>query len=179
VVNQPREKIGVMFGSPETTPGGRGKDFAYTTRIQTKRGSWIEIKTGPGKDDKEEVGQEIKATAIKNKSAKPHRSATWDFYFDNVADPETGDIIHAAGSYDIYKEILDIGVAFGVIRVAGAMYYFEDYSFRGRDGFIAAMRENEKFRTVLSEEVMFRVTAHKPVAAPKKAPAKKAAARAS
>ena len=178
VINQPREKIGVTYGSNETTPGGRGKNFYYYIRLQLRRAEWIEI--GP-KNAKEKIGQVIRATTVKNKSARPMRSAEWDFYFEDIIDPASGEVIHFAGDYDVLKEIVDVSVAYDVIRPGGGgMYYFGEESFKGRDAIYGAMRENEILREALAAEAMQVVTrgrALRPTDSPpaKKAPTKRAA----
>jgi recombination protein RecA len=167
VINQPREKIGIMFGSNETTPGGRGKNFYYTTRVELRRGDWINVGT---KDSPEIVGQEIKATTIKNKSYRPRQSAIWDFYFENVVG-EGGELLHTAGSYDLTKEVLDAAIAYDVIHPGGGGYTYQGEFRKGRVNMLAALKEG--LLDQVAAEVMMLVTKGRPTEVA--APAKKAA----
>lgn len=164
VINQFREKIGVMKGDPRVTPVGRGKDFAYYTRVELRRDDWIT-------QGDQYVGQVIKAVTKKNKSHRPNRMATFSFYFDEAPN-------HPAGSYDTLAEIVDLSIAFKVLRNAGSWFYFgegEDApKFQGRNGVANACREDEILAKELSKAVLGLV---KPQPAPKKAakPVKKLA----
>jgi recombination protein RecA len=113
VVNQWREKIGVQHGDPRTTPGGKGKDFAYFVRVEVSRTEWL---TGINKI---KVGQTIKARAFKNKTSAPQRVGEVDFYFDTFGGFSPGD-------YDTLKEIFLISTAYDVIERHGAYYSFQD-----------------------------------------------------
>jgi len=79
MINQWRQKIGVMYGDPRTTPGGVGKNYAYFIRAEIRRGDWVEI--GPAKD-KTRIGQTIQLRTIKNKTAPAQRVAFVDYYFE-------------------------------------------------------------------------------------------------
>ena len=106
LINQWRSKIGVMFGDPRTTPGGKGKDFACFTRVEIKRAEWISV----GTDKKKvAVGQIIQAQTLKNKSFPPRKVATFPFYFE---DSEKG----AAGSYDVPEEITNMALAYDLLE---------------------------------------------------------------
>lgn len=104
-VNQLREKVGVFFGSPEVTPGGRALKFYSSVRIDLRR---IEtIKQGP-----DPVGSRVRAKIVKNKVAPPFRQAEFDIMF------KAG--ISKAG------DLLDLGVEMGAIRKSGANYSFDE-----------------------------------------------------
>jgi len=102
-INQIREKIGVMFGSPETTPGGRALKFYTSVRIDVR-------KIGTLKDGEVQVGQRVKAKIVKNKVAPPFRVAEFD-------------MMHSNGiSYE--GDVLDLGVAHKIVTRSGAWFKF-------------------------------------------------------
>ncbi|HMO12835.1 MAG TPA: recombinase RecA [Pirellulaceae bacterium] len=102
-INQIREKIGVMFGSPETTPGGRALKFYSSVRVDVRR-------TGSLKEGEEVVGQRVKVKIVKNKVAPPFRVAEFD-------------MMHSNGiSYE--GDILDLGVAHKIIARSGAWFKY-------------------------------------------------------
>lgn len=109
-VNQIREKIGVMFGNPETTPGGRALKFYASIRMEIRRGDKYEI-------NKTLVGFETRAKFLKNKVAEPFSSATYNICFGNPEYPVCG--------IDPYSNIIDAGTEAKVITLKGSHYSFE------------------------------------------------------
>ncbi len=104
-INQIREKIGVMFGSPETTTGGRALKFYSSVRIDVRRISAI-------KDGDQNVGNRVRARVVKNKMAPPFRDAEFDIMF-NEGISTTGDLI-------------DLGVAENIVEKSGSWFNFGD-----------------------------------------------------
>ncbi len=104
-INQLREKIGVVFGNPEVTPGGRALKFYSSIRIDVRKGESI-------KRGNEIVGTRIRAKVVKNKVAPPFRVAEFDLMFASGISRE-GDLV-------------DLGVAFNVLKKAGAFFAFGD-----------------------------------------------------
>ena len=133
-INQMREKIGVMFGSPETTPGGRALKFYASTRIDIRR---IEtIKSGG-----EAVGNRVRAKVVKNKVAPPFRQAEFDIMF--------GEGISREGS------LLDVAVEHDIVRKSGAWYTFDgDQLGQGRENAKAFLRENPEIAVQLQAQVL-------------------------
>lgn len=111
-INQWRDKIGVMFGDPRTTPGGKAKNYYYFIRVEVRRDEWI----AEGSKLDTRVGQTIKMRVMKNKTYRPQQVAQADFYFADTHGFRKGD-------FDTVKD---------VVNVALAMELFEGrYKFRG------------------------------------------------
>ncbi len=115
-VNQLREKVGIIFGSPEVTPGGRALKFYSSVRIDLRRIDSL-------KQGSEVVGIRVRARVVKNKMAPPFRSTEFDIMFKG-------------GKYGISKEgdIIDLGVALGIVKKAGAFFTYGDLKLgQGRE----------------------------------------------
>ena len=133
-INQLREKIGVMFGSPETTPGGRALKFYSSQRIDVRRIEAI-------KDGQENVGNRVRAKIVKNKLAPPFRIAEFDIMF--------GEGISREGS------LLDVAVEQGIVRKAGAWYSFDDDQLgQGREASKRFLRENPEIAVQMQDLVL-------------------------
>jgi recombination protein RecA len=128
VINQWREKIGVMYGDNRTTPGGKGKDFEYFTRVEVRRDEWIKVKD-------EAVGQSIKARTIKNKTYRPQQVAVVDFYFADTHGFQLGD-------FDTIKDVVNICITIEALKRAGAYYSYGDQKWQGKDAVLQAVRED-------------------------------------
>lgn len=144
VINQWRQKIGVMYGDPRTTPGGLGKNYAYFVRLEVKRSDWIEAGTGA---DKERIGQAISLRTIKNKTAPAQRVAVVDFYFANGGDIKPGD-------YDFSKEIASLAVIEDIITRKGAYFRYGEQKWMGKDAMLAALREDAGLYEEIRGEVL-------------------------
>lgn len=170
-VNQWRDKVGVMYGDPRTTSGGKHKEYAAYVRVDVRRDDWIEVGRGVSL---EKVGQTVKIRTIKNKSAPAQRVATYDFYF---ADTEG----HPAGSIDTAKEIAILGVLRGFIEQKGAWFFFEGMKAQGMDNLVDAISETPEVAELLRKKVLeASFVAEEPAEAPvvpRKRPAKKAPAK--
>jgi recombination protein RecA len=129
-INQLREKIGVMFGSPETTPGGRALKFYSSVRLDIRRIEAI-------KDGLEVVGNRTRVKVVKNKCAPPFRQAEFDIMY--------GRGISREGS------VVDLGVDLGIVMKSGAWYTYEGEQ-------LGQGRENAKKFLVDNPEVMVEIT---------------------
>lgn len=121
-INQLREKIGVMFGNPETTPGGRALKFYSSVRIDIRR-------TGAIKDGDQNVGNRVRARVVKNKVAPPFRDSEFDIMF-NEGISATGDLI-------------DLGVAEDVVEKSGAWFSYGQVRLgQGRENSKQFLKDN-------------------------------------
>lgn len=151
VVNQWRDKIGGFsrFGTPQTTPGGNGKDYFFYVRMDVARVEWITEKR-PGLKDPVTVGQKIKFKTIKNKAAPPNQTTEVDFY--NRPAPYLG---FKRGDYDLVREYFNVSKLFRVIEQGGGGYYtFGDQRWRGEDNVLSAMRSEPALMTAIRDQVM-------------------------
>lgn len=148
LINQWRDKVGVMYGDPRTTPGGKGKNYAFFTRVEVKRDDWIEEGTG---QEKTRVGQTIKIRTMKNKSAPPSQTAFMDFYFANGGSVDRG-------NYDFAKEVVAMGIINKVITRAGAYYRYEfkgeNRQWQGADAMLSSIREELDLKEALERDVL-------------------------
>lgn len=133
IINQMRDKIGGFSpqGTPQTSPGGNAKNYAFYVRVEVRRAEWI-VEKVPGKGEIK-VGQVIKATTIKNKSAPPQQVAIVDFYF---RDAPSG---FKRGDFDLVKEMFLLALVYDVIRRGGAWYYFGEQKWHTKENTIAAL----------------------------------------
>lgn len=132
-INQLREKIGVMFGNPETTTGGNALKFYASVRLDIRRMAQI-------KDGDEAVGNRVKVKVVKNKVAPPFRSAEFDIVF--------GEGISKTG------EILDMGVELGVVQKSGSWFsYNTDKLGQGRDTVKQLLEDNPELANEIEAKI--------------------------
>lgn len=132
-INQLREKIGVMFGNPETTTGGNALKFYASVRLDIRRMSQI-------KDGDQASGNHVKVKVIKNKVAPPFRTAEFDIMF--------GEGISKVG------EIVDLGVDFGIVKKSGSWFSFEDQKLgQGRDSVKQLLLDNTELADVIEAKI--------------------------
>jgi len=161
-INQLREKIGVMYGNPETTPGGRALKFYASVRIDVRKGETI-------KEGNDLIGTHTKVKIVKNKVAPPFKTAEFDIMY--------GKGISHTG------EIVDAGVESGVLKKSGAWFYYGETRLgQGRDNvkklfednpelaeeienkILAALAEGEDSAPVLTEDDAVEIMPQEPVA---------------
>ena len=140
IINQWRDKIGVMWGDPRTTPGGNAKNFHYFTRVEVKKDEWL-------KDGKVAVGQTIKGRTIKNKTYRPQQQAVVDFYFADSGGFHVGD-------FDTIKDMVNIAIAYEVITRAGAFYSYQGEKWQGKEKVLEALRSDLGAQESLRAELM-------------------------
>jgi len=154
-INQLREKIGVMYGNPETTTGGRALKFYSSVRIEIRR---IEhIKNGTTL-----MGSRTRAKVVKNKIAPPFKEAEFDIMY--------GEGISKVG------ELVDMGVKFGLVQKAGAWFSVGENRFQGRDAVKQFFKENPDVANEMEAQIKAKLMGKDaPAPAEKAAPAAKAA----
>jgi recombination protein RecA len=132
-INQLREKIGVMFGNPETTTGGNALKFYASVRIDIRRAAQI-------KDGEEVIGNHIKVKVVKNKVAPPFRKAEFDIMY--------GEGISKVG------EIIDLGVEFNILKKSGSWFsYGETRLGQGRDAVKSLIGDNPELMEELEAKI--------------------------
>jgi recombination protein RecA len=140
-INQLREKIGVMFGNPETTTGGNALKFYASVRLDIRRSSQI-------KDADEVSGNRVKVKIVKNKVAPPFRIAEFDIMF--------GMGISKVG------EIIDLGVDFNIIKKAGSWFSYGDTKLgQGRDAVKQLLLDNPELSDEIEAKIRAEVTGEK------------------
>jgi len=137
-INQIREKIGIMFGNPETTPGGRALKFYASVRLDIRR---IEIiKRGD-----EAVGNHVRVKVVKNKVAPPFRQAEFDIMYDEGISRSS--------------DLIDVGTALGVIQKQGTWLAYGDVKLgQGRDNARAFLKENPQLAAELESQLRGLIT---------------------
>jgi recombination protein RecA len=136
--NQLREKIGVMFGNPETTPGGRALKFYASVRLDIRRVETI-------KSGQDSVGNRVRVKVVKNKVAPPFRVAEFDVMYGEGISKEGG--------------LLDVGVAMDVVDKTGAWFtYAETRLGQGREASKDFLRQNPQLGTEIEGKIRAKVT---------------------
>ncbi|MEE9166243.1 MAG: recombinase RecA [Candidatus Neomarinimicrobiota bacterium] len=132
-INQIREKIGVMFGSPETTPGGRALKFYTSIRLDIRRISTI-------KDGDQSIGSRVRVKVVKNKCAPPFRQTEFDIMY--------GEGISREG------DLLDLAVSGDIVEKSGAWYSYGDEKLgQGREAVRSYLKEYDDVRSSIESEV--------------------------
>ena len=144
-INQLREKVGIIFGNPEVTPGGRALKFYSSIRIDLRRIETI-------KQENEAIGSHVKAKVVKNKVAPPFRSAEFDIMFN----------------YGISKEgnLIDVGVELGLVKKTGAFFSYGDIRLgQGRENAKQYLSQKPELAQEIERQIRAStVTSHKTLA---------------
>jgi recombination protein RecA len=138
-INQLREKIGVMFGNPETTTGGNALKFYASVRLDIRRMAQI-------KDGDEAVGNRVKVKVVKNKVAPPFRQAEFDIIF--------GHGISKVG------EIIDMGVEYGIVQKSGSWFSYDTNKLgQGRDAVKTLLTDNPEVAIEIEGKIKAKIAA--------------------
>ena len=133
-INQLREKIGVMFGNPETTTGGNALKFYASVRLDIRKVTTL-------KDGDQAIGNQVRVKVVKNKVAPPFRKAEFEINF--------GEGISKFG------EIVDLGVEYGIIKKSGSWFSYEDSKLaQGRDATKQLLKDNPELCEELEAKIM-------------------------
>lgn len=149
-INQIREKIGLMFGNPETTTGGNALKFYSSVRLEIRASGFI-------KDGEQAVGRTAKVKVVKNKVAPPFMKAEFELLF--------GEGISRVG------EIVDLGVEHGIIQKSGAWFSYNGNKLgQGRDAVKRVLKENQELADEIADKITEKMNAdrnsHKPAGNP-------------
>jgi len=133
-INQLREKIGVMFGNPETTTGGNALKFYASVRLDIRRSTQI-------KDGEHVIGNRTKVKVVKNKVAPPFRVAEFDILY--------GEGISKLG------EIIDLGTQYEVIQKSGSWFSYDGTKLgQGREGVKAILKDNPELAEEIEQKII-------------------------
>jgi recombination protein RecA len=132
-INQLREKIGVVYGNPETTPGGKALKFYASVRLDIR--AIDQIKQG-----NESIGRRVRVKIVKNKVAPPFRVAEFDLMYNEGISREGG--------------LLDVGLEIGLLKKSGAFYSFGDVKLgQGRENAKEFLRQNIDIREDIDRQI--------------------------
>ena len=133
-INQLREKIGVMFGNPETTTGGNALKFYASVRLDIRRVTTL-------KDGDQAIGTHVRVKVVKNKVAPPFRKAEFEILFGE--------------GISKYGELVDLGVEHGIIQKSGSWFSYEGTRLaQGRDATKAMLRDNPELCDEIEGKIM-------------------------
>jgi len=143
-INQLREKVGIIFGNPEVTPGGRALKFYSSVRIDLRRIETI-------MQGSEAIGSHVRAKVVKNKVAPPFRSAEFDIMFDHGISKE--------------GNLIDLGVGLGLVKKAGAFFSYGDIRLgQGRENAKQYLRQNPELAQEIEQKIRASAaTTHNPL----------------
>ncbi len=142
-INQLREKVGVIFGNPEVTPGGRALKFYSSVRIDLRRTETI-------KEGNTAIGSRIKAKVVKNKVAPPFRSAEFDIMFDHGISKE--------------GNLIDLGVELGLVKKTGAFFSYGDTRLgQGRENAKQYLSQNPELAQEIEQQIRASANTHNPL----------------
>jgi len=132
-INQLREKVGIIFGNPEVTPGGRALKFYSSVRIDLRRTETI-------KQGDKAIGSRVRAKVVKNKVAPPFRSAEFDIMFDHGISKE--------------GNLIDLGVESGLVKKTGAFFSYGDIRLgQGRENAKQYLSQNYELAQEIEQQV--------------------------
>lgn len=132
-INQLREKVGIMYGNPEVTTGGRALKFYSSVRLDVRRGDLL-------KDGSNIIGHKVKIKVVKNKVAPPFKQAEFDLIYNQ--------------GIDYLGEIIDVGVEKGVLTRSGAYYYYGELRLgQGRDKSKEFLKENTEIFNEIENKI--------------------------
>ena len=134
LINQTREKIGVLYGNPLTTPGGKAVKFYSAVRVHTKRGDILRD------SEKKIIGQEIKFQITKNKTYRPYEVGMFPFYY--------------SGKIDNITSIIQYAIIYELISRKGPYYYYKDKKFQGKVALIEYLKTQSKEILKLKKDIL-------------------------
>lgn len=143
LINQIRFKIGVVYGNPETTPGGQAVRHAEHVRVKLVGGKYVE-KENEITGEKDKIGRIIRFRTEKNKTYIPFREGEFTLFF-------AGDL---KGQVDTVDEVVRYGQLYGIVDLSGKTYAYEDVKAVGKDKFVALLRAEPKLVEKIKKDVL-------------------------
>lgn len=151
LINQLRQKIGIMFGNPATTPAGKGVSFGASIRVKLRQKGWIIPTDGVYK--KHKIGQITAFEIVKNKTFTPRLKGEFSFYTKDVDREEENYKIYGKGEVFEENDIVNLAIENNIFSRKGAYYTYDEETYHGTNQVIKAFIKNPEIMEKIKEEI--------------------------